>query len=529
MPPAKAKRQPSAEARDAVVAWIGAVRKLEATRNAGDPGPVPARRLSNAEYDYTIRDLTGVDIRPTREFPVDPANEAGVRQLGRVAGDVAGPGEEVPGGRARRRRPPRPQARRLGLRPAPDARRHRPRQVLRPPDHRLLQAAADRLRRLLPRRLAVPAPRGPRHGPTARSTASPPRRGSARRYLATIWSVLDRAARGGRADRRDPGRSGDELPRPGRGGPDAARAGCERMRDFVVELREQLDARGQEPDRAGDQQRVAAAGALEEPPVRRQPEAVRRRRDARSGRPTWAWTARRPGRWPSPRPGGRERFEATFARFCSTFPDAFYVSERARVYLDPKEDKGNAGRLLERRLPQHDGLLPRRRPALRADPRRGGAARAGRALAGVRLHHRRPDAAVLELPLVRAGRDQLPARGRVRLRPRRGQGRGVRGQDQAAGRGLPGQGAAGRGERPGDPRDRGPVPDHLREHPPGRADRSRGRAEPRRGPPAVRRAGLPPSALEGRAPRASPPSIGPSARRTGSATRTPSATRSSAS
>ena len=46
-------------------------------RNTGDPGPVLARRLSNAEYDNTIRDLTGVDLRPTREFPVDPANEAG--------------------------------------------------------------------------------------------------------------------------------------------------------------------------------------------------------------------------------------------------------------------------------------------------------------------------------------------------------------------------------------------------------------------------------------------------------------------
>ena len=54
-----------------------AVRKHEGKRNAGDPGRVLARRLSNAEYDYTIRDLTGVDIRPTREFPVDPANEAG--------------------------------------------------------------------------------------------------------------------------------------------------------------------------------------------------------------------------------------------------------------------------------------------------------------------------------------------------------------------------------------------------------------------------------------------------------------------
>jgi len=28
--------------------------------------------LSNAEFDNTIRDLTGVDIRPAREFPVDP-------------------------------------------------------------------------------------------------------------------------------------------------------------------------------------------------------------------------------------------------------------------------------------------------------------------------------------------------------------------------------------------------------------------------------------------------------------------------
>src|SRR5262249_46775971 len=39
-------------------------------------------RLSNAEFDYTIRDLTGVDIRPTKEFPVDPANQAGFDNSG---------------------------------------------------------------------------------------------------------------------------------------------------------------------------------------------------------------------------------------------------------------------------------------------------------------------------------------------------------------------------------------------------------------------------------------------------------------
>lgn len=82
MPPEKAPRQPSDAQRRAVVDWIRELRDDEARRNAGDPGPVLARRLSHAEFDYTIRDLTGVDIRPTREFPVDPANEAGFDNSG---------------------------------------------------------------------------------------------------------------------------------------------------------------------------------------------------------------------------------------------------------------------------------------------------------------------------------------------------------------------------------------------------------------------------------------------------------------
>src|SRR5690242_16481254 len=82
MPPPSAGKQPTAVQRDAVIAWIRAVRQFESQRNAGDPGPVPARRLSNAEYDYTIRDLTGVDLRPTRTFPVDPANQEGFDNSG---------------------------------------------------------------------------------------------------------------------------------------------------------------------------------------------------------------------------------------------------------------------------------------------------------------------------------------------------------------------------------------------------------------------------------------------------------------
>ncbi len=32
--------------------------------------------------------------------------------------------------------------------------------------------------------------------------------------------------------------------------------------------------------------------------------------------------------------GQRARYEAAFARFCSVFPDAFYMAERGRNYLD---------------------------------------------------------------------------------------------------------------------------------------------------------------------------------------------------
>src|SRR5499425_2231164 len=81
MPPQPMK-QPPENLRRQVIEWITAARKNEARKRAGDPGPVPARRLSNAEYNYTIRDLTGVDLSPAREFPVDPANQAGFDNSG---------------------------------------------------------------------------------------------------------------------------------------------------------------------------------------------------------------------------------------------------------------------------------------------------------------------------------------------------------------------------------------------------------------------------------------------------------------
>src|SRR3954463_9725144 len=50
--------------------------------HARDPALVLARRRSNAELNYWVRALTGVDLRPTREFPADPANTAGFDNSG---------------------------------------------------------------------------------------------------------------------------------------------------------------------------------------------------------------------------------------------------------------------------------------------------------------------------------------------------------------------------------------------------------------------------------------------------------------
>ncbi len=76
MPP-KGKPQPTAEEQKQLIAWIRGFLDTEARARAGDPGHVPLRRLSNAEYDLTVKGLTGVDLRPTREFPADGAGGEG--------------------------------------------------------------------------------------------------------------------------------------------------------------------------------------------------------------------------------------------------------------------------------------------------------------------------------------------------------------------------------------------------------------------------------------------------------------------
>ncbi|OWK36423.1 hypothetical protein FRUB_08986 [Fimbriiglobus ruber] len=88
MPP-KEKPQPTADERKRIVAWARGFLDAEARARAGDPGDVPLRRLSNTEYDCTIRDLTGVDLRPTREFPADGAAGEGFTNAAEALSDVS--------------------------------------------------------------------------------------------------------------------------------------------------------------------------------------------------------------------------------------------------------------------------------------------------------------------------------------------------------------------------------------------------------------------------------------------------------
>ena len=83
MPPKDAP-QPSQAQREQLLGWITAALDAEATARAGDPGQVTLRRLSNTEYDNAVRDLTGVDMRPTqaREFPVDSVGGEGFANVG---------------------------------------------------------------------------------------------------------------------------------------------------------------------------------------------------------------------------------------------------------------------------------------------------------------------------------------------------------------------------------------------------------------------------------------------------------------
>ena len=82
MPPKDAEFQLAKSEHTALRNWVRSVLDADAKANAGDPGPVVLRRLNNAEFTYTIQDLTGVPLEPAREFPVDSAAGEGFTNVG---------------------------------------------------------------------------------------------------------------------------------------------------------------------------------------------------------------------------------------------------------------------------------------------------------------------------------------------------------------------------------------------------------------------------------------------------------------
>jgi hypothetical protein len=368
MPPEKAKHHPSKQAREAVIHWIETMRREEASKNAGDPGVVLARRLSNAEYDYTIRDLTGVDLRPTREFPVDPANQAGFDNSGeslamspallkkylQAAREVAGHLFLKPDGFAF--------APHLML-VETDRDKYCIQRIVdfyrrQPTDYAAYFQAAWRYqhRRALGKRTATLSDFA------AESKIS-------QKYLALIWSTLtEQKEEAGPVVRLQA--MWRDLPAPSQTQPDVARVGCEQMRDYVVHLREKLEwkfnnlkldgfSAGSQPFILWKNRQYAShrttlnRGALqiEGQPLVSRATADKDLSDEAAGQSSTNKTeSARSG--PDPDllipadASDRAAWVAGFERFCKVFPDAFYVSERGRMNLDRSKTKQDKGRLL---------------------------------------------------------------------------------------------------------------------------------------------------------------------------------------
>jgi len=72
MPPPPLPR-PDPVQTDAVVRWLEGELQAQEARRPPNPGRVTARRLNRTEYDNTVRDLLGVNLRPGDAFPHDDA------------------------------------------------------------------------------------------------------------------------------------------------------------------------------------------------------------------------------------------------------------------------------------------------------------------------------------------------------------------------------------------------------------------------------------------------------------------------
>lgn len=334
MPPEEAKRQPKTAQRTAVVDWIRALRTYDANKKAGDPGPVLARRLSNAEYNYTIRDLTLVDMRPTKAFPVDPANEAGFDNSGEsltmspaLLNKYLDAAREV--------------AKHLVL--TPTDLRFAPHPVVTDTDRdKYCVKRIVEFYRQQPIELARYFEVCWQHANNAGSNLDELAANAkiSPKYAALVWDLLHAEEAVGAVARLQ--RMFSVLPV---GGTDAAvRAACEAMRDYVLKLRQRLAPTFPNLDIEG-----SSKGS--------QTFVLWKNRQYIAHRQKFARGVLRVEGDEIPRgtppefvlPKDEEKLAehvASIERFCFVFPDAFYISERGRDYLDVPKEKQEKGRLL---------------------------------------------------------------------------------------------------------------------------------------------------------------------------------------
>lgn len=356
MPP-KPVKQPPPDARQDIIDWISAVRANEARKNAGDPGVVLARRLSNAEYNYTIRDLTGVDIRPAREFPVDPANTAGFDNSGeslamspallnkylQAAREVGDHMVLTPDGFDFATHP---------MLVETDREKYAIKRIVdfyerQPTDYADYFQAAWRFKH----RAVLGKPNATLAAIAADAKVSA-------KYLPMVWDILE-----GKQDEVGPIAKLRGMWRSLPMEPEQVRAKCVEMRDFVVRIRKDTAMQFAAPIvkglPAGSQpllnwklrafnthRRNSDPQALRndtDPPPEVLPTIPRYAGLHQEGATRWAAVMLRE-RLGDPDlvvpVAERKRYEAAFERLASVFPDVFYVRERGRFFPDDSQDKG---------------------------------------------------------------------------------------------------------------------------------------------------------------------------------------------
>jgi hypothetical protein len=356
MPPAGAQH-PAPRERRAAVDWFHAVREYERHRNAGDPGVVLARRLSNAEYNYTVRDLTGVDIRPTREFPVDPANTAGFDNSGETlmmsptllqkylaaAREVAGHMYLKEEGFAFAPHP---------MLVETDRDKFAVHQIIdfyheQNIDYADYFQTAWRFRH----RAALGQPNA-----TLADLAR--QYGVSAKYLETVWSTLESREEVGPLVKLQA--MWRALPDPQADEASAVRAGCEEMKSYIANVRKKVEPRfinitagpigtAWQPlliwkntqyathRRKFDPRQLQVEGE----PLFNQDGVVEPEWDNPFGPGKTILVENEPGDPDLFVPAGqRARYEAAWSRFCSVFPDMFYRESRGRNYFKTGKDQG---------------------------------------------------------------------------------------------------------------------------------------------------------------------------------------------